>query len=249
MSAPRLGPGWYREEKYAMTSPVKAVPLIFVLSCLMLTAFPAAAETDPALREDGVLYLEDDIPQKVTAVIKATTTLYMRRDFQTALAVLYSGQTVEVVGFSPDGYLLKGTARNNTVVGWIRPEDLPTGFDSSVFALAKKTEARRAAVTVAITNKTVIEGMTPEEVKQAVGPPTQTSSRTDAHGSSLAWIFTTYREEPQYSYAFDTFGRPVLQTYYVKIPIGRLIVNFTGGVVSSTEQNTTDPNSPGVVTN
>jgi len=40
-----------------------------------------------------------------------------------------------------------------------------------------------------------------------------------------------------------------MQTYYVKIPIGQMIVDFAEGVVTSVEQHKTDPNSPGVVTN
>ncbi len=223
--------------------------LTLCLVGLLLAAPTSPAQTDPALREEGVFYLEGNVPDKVTTVIRAPTTLYLHRDFQMALAMLSPGQTVEMVGSSLEGYLVKGTYRNNTVVGWIHPQDLPTGFDPGIFVAAKKVEEHRAAIAVAIVNKTVVQGMTPNEVEQAVGHPSETTSRTDAHGSSMTWIFTTYREEPQYTYAFDPFGRPVLQTYYVKIPIGQLIVGFDKGLVASVEENKTDPNSPGVVTN
>ena len=222
--------------------------LAFCAACLLLGAVTLPAQTDPALREDGVFYLEGNVPDKVTTVIRAPTTLYLRRDFQMVLAYLSPGQTVEMVGSSPEGYLIKGTYRNNTVVGWIHPQDLPTGFDPGIFTAAKKVEEHRAEIAVAIANKTVIRGMTPNEVEQAVGHPSQTATRTDAHGSSMTWIFTTYREEPQYTYAFDAFGRPVLQTYYVKIPIGQLIIEFDKGLVASVEEHNSDPNSPGVVT-
>ena len=225
-----------------------SVKSLALCACLFLLAITAHGQTDPALREQGVFYLEGNVPDKVTTVIRATTNLYLRRDFQMVLAVLSPGQTVEMVGSSPEGYLVKGTYRNNTVVGWIHPQDLPTGFNPNIFVAAKKVEEHRAAIDVAITNKTVIQGMTPNEVEQAVGHPSQTASRTDAQGSSMTWIFTTYREEPQYTYAFDPFGRPVLQTYYVKIPIGQLIVGFDKGLVASVEEHNSDPNSPGVVT-
>jgi hypothetical protein len=226
---------------------VKRLVSFLAWGCLAMLA--ARGQTDPALREEGVLYLEGNVPGKVMATVKAPTTLYLRRDFQMVLAVLNPGQSVEVVGSSAEGYLLKGTARNNTVEGWVHPEDLPTGFDSTIFERARKNEEQQAAVAVAIANKTVIRGMTPDEVEQAVGHPTETASRSDAHGSSLTWIFTTYREEPQYTYAIDPFGRPLLQTYYVKIPVGQLVVSFEGGTVASVEEHTSDPNSPGVVTN
>jgi hypothetical protein len=226
------------------------LPLAWSCALLLaLSTLDARAQLDPALREEGVLYFDGNLPNKVMATIHTGTTVYLRRDFQTALAALYTGQKVELIGMSPDGYLLKTTYRNNTVTGWIRPEDLPSGIDPTIFAEARKNQAHRDAVSVAITNKNVIRGMTPDEVKQAVGLPTQVASRIDANGSALTWVYTTYREDPQYQYAFDAFGRPLLQTYYVKIPIGQLIVAFVDGEVTSVEQQKTDPNSPGVVTN
>jgi len=156
-------------------------------SCALLLAFfisGAPAQVAPELREPGVLYFEGNLPDKVSATLHATTTLYAGRDFQTALAALYSGQKVDLIGMSPEGYLLKTTYRNNTVTGWIRPEDLPTGIDPAIFAEAKKNQAHHDAVAVAIANKSVVQGMTPDEVKQSLGRPEQVSSRTDANHST-----------------------------------------------------------------
>ena len=219
---------------------------------LVLLAFSlvgASAQVAPELREDGVLYFDGNLPDKVTATLHTSTTVYLHRDFQMALAGLYAGQKVELIGMSPEGYLLKTNYRNNTITGWIRPDDLPSGIDPAIFAEAKKNQEHRDAVAVAIANKSVIQGMTPDEVKQSVGRPEQVSSRVDPSGTALTWVYTTYREEPQYEYTLDAFGRPVLQTYYVKIPIGQLIVAFANGAVISVVEHKTDPNSPGVVTN
>jgi hypothetical protein len=221
------------------------------LSCALLLAFAPILRADiaPELREQGVLYFEGNLPQKVVATLHTGTTVYLHRDFQMALAALYPGQKIEFVGMSPEGYLVKTLFRNNTVTGWIRPEDLPTGIDPSVFVQARKIQAHRDAVSVAITNKSVIQGMTPDEVRLSVGPPGQVTTRTDPTGSAMTWIYSTYREDPQYEYALDSFGRPVMQTYYVRVPIGRLIVGFLDGRVFSVEQHQSDPNSPGVVRN
>lgn len=218
---------------------------------LILTLFLSCAEAQipPELQEPGVLYFEGNLPEKIVATFNVPTTVYLHRDFQEPLASFGKGQQVELIGMSSEGYLLKGAYRNNTVMGWIRPEDLPTGVDPSLFKVAKKNQARNDAVAVAIANKNVIQGMTTDEVKQSVGRPGQITSHTDDNGSVLTWIFTTYREEPQYSYALDTLGRPVLQSFYVKIPIGQLIVNFQNGVVTSVTQHKTDTTSAGVVTN
>jgi len=223
-----------------------------VWSCALLLAFSMAmapAQIAPELREDGVLYFDGNLPDKVTATLHTGTTVYLRRDFQMALAALYSGQKVELIGMSPEGYLLKTNYRNNTITGWIRPEDLPSGIDPAIFTQARKNQAHHDAVAVAITNKSVIQGMTPDEVKQSVGRPEQVASRVDPNGTALTWIYTTYREDPQYEYTLDIYGRPILQTYYVKVPIGQLIVAFANGAVISVVEHKTDPNSPGVVTN
>jgi hypothetical protein len=230
---------------------VKAFNYPAIWLCTLLLAFSpagASAQIAPELQEEGVLYFDGNLPDQVTATLHTATTVYLRRDFQTALAALYAGQKVELIGMSPEGYLLKTNYRNNTVTGWIRPEDLPSGIDPAIFAEAKKNQARRDAVAVAIANKNVIQGMTPDEVKQAIGRPEQISSKVDPSGSALTWVYTTYEEQPQYQYSLDAFGRPVLNTYYVKIPVGQLIVNFANGVVFSVEQHKTDPSSPGVVT-
>jgi hypothetical protein len=226
-------------------------PYLLVSAALLLAfgALAARADLDPALREQGVLYFEGNLPDKVTTTVRATTTLYLHRDFQTPLAALYDGQKIEIIGMAPEGYLLTANVRNNTTTGWIKPEALPPGIDPAIFVTAQKNQARRDAVAVAIANKNVIRGMTPDEVKQSVGPPTGISSKTDPHGEALTWVYTTYREDPQYEYTIDSFGHPILQTYYVKVPIGQMVIQFAGGVVYSIEQHKTDPNSPGVVTN
>ncbi len=231
---------------------MKVSRLSILWACAVLLLFSSAtvrADGDPALREDGVLYFDGNLPNKVEVTVNAGTTVYLRRDFQMALGSLYPGQKIELIGMSPEGYLLKADYRNNKITGWIKPEDLPTGVDPSIFDEAKKAQAHHDAVAVAITNKTVIRGMTPDEVKQAIGKPETVSSKVDASGSALTWVYTTYREDPQYQYTLDAFGRAVLQTYYVKIPIGQIIVGFSNGYVVSVEQHKTDPNSPGVVTN
>lgn len=193
------------------------LPPLLVALLLVVPSLAAHAQSDPALREDGVLYFDDNLPGKITATLKAPTTVYSRRDFNYAIAYLSPGQAVELVGMSPDGYLLKGNFRNNTVTGWIKPDDLPSGIDPALIAQAQKNQQRHDAIAIAIANKRVIQGMTPDEVRQSLGKPDQTSSRTDASGTLSTWVFTTYRLEPQNTYTFDTLGRPVLQTYYVKI--------------------------------
>lgn len=224
------------------------VPLLGALA-LVCSIFPLRADIAPELREDGVLYFEDNLPGRIFATVHASLTIYAHRDFQTAVAQIYPDQKIELLGMANEGYLVKTTYRNNTVTGWIHPEDLPSGLDPSIFAQAKKIQAWRDTVAVAIANKNVIQGMSPDEVKQAVGKPNQVTTSTDEHGMSVVWNYVTYREDPQYEYVLNGFGQPVLQTYYVKVPIGQMTIGFTNGTVSSIVQKRGDSNGPGIVTN
>jgi hypothetical protein len=238
-----------RESCYPSVVKGLLLPSLGCAVLLALAAIPSPADIAPEFKEEGVLYFDGNLPNKVVATIRVVTTVYIGRDFQMALGSFNPGQDVEILGMSPAGYLLKGKYRNNTITGWIRPEDLPTGVDTSLFAQAKKNQERHNAVAVAIANKSVIQGMTPEEVVQALGRPSATSSRTDAKGSMTVLTFTTYVQQPQYSYTLDGYGHPYLQTSYVKIPVGQIIVSFADGVVVAVETQKNDPNSPGVVTN
>ena len=121
-------------------------------------------------------------PSRSIATIKTPTTIYLRRDFQSALALMGPGATIELIGMSPEGYLVKGDYRNNSVTGWILPADLPPGIDPALIAQARKNQARHNVVADAIAHKKVIRGMTPDEVQQSVGRPDQESSQTDDSG-------------------------------------------------------------------
>jgi hypothetical protein len=223
------------------------VRFFLALCALFFVLNVARADIDPALREEGVLYFEDNLPNKIIATVKAPTTIYLRRDFQTPLAQIGPGAAIELIGMSPAGYLVKGDYRNS-VTGWILPYDLPPGVDPALLAEARKNQARHDVVAAAIAQKKVIQGMTPDEVHQSVGRPDQESSQTDATGTTKTWVFTTYTTVLQTSYVPGLYGRPALQTYPVKVPIGQLIVMFTNGVVVSIQEHKTDPDSPGINT-
>jgi hypothetical protein len=221
------------------------VRLIFVLLGLLLLGLaPARADVDPALREDGVLYFADNLPNRLIGTVKTPTTVFLHRNFQMPLASLFSGQKIEIVGVAPEGYLITCTYRNNSVNGWIAPADLPPDVDQTVLGQAKKNQERRNQMAALIANKQVVRGMTLDEVHQSLGNPDQTSSHTDATGSTQTWVYTTYQDVLQTSYVPGPFGRTVLQTYPVRTPVGQTIVTFTGGMVSAIEQHQTNSASP-----
>jgi outer membrane protein assembly factor BamE (lipoprotein component of BamABCDE complex) len=223
--------------------------ILVACGLLWLVLGALRADTDPALREDGVLYFEDDLPDHIVAPVTAPTTLYLRRDFATPLALIVPGQSLEIIGMSPEGFLVKGDYRNNAVTGWITPAQLPPGVDPKLIDQAKKNQARHDEVAKAIQAKKVIRGMTPDEVRQSLGDPEETSSHTDDTGTAQTWTYTTYTIVWQTAATPGPYGRTVVQTFPTKVPIGQVIVTFADGAVSAIEEQKTNPDSPAVSPN
>ncbi len=224
---------------------------LILAACALLLALTAVrADTDLSLREDGVLYFEDTTPNRIIAPVKKPTTLYLRRDFQDALALLVPGQSLELVGMAPEGYIVKGTYRNNAVTGWIAAADLPPGVDPKVIADAKAAATRHAQMAPAIKEHRVVRGMTPDEVRQSLGDPEQTSTRSDDTGSRQSWTYTQYTSVWKTAYQPGFYGgQGVETTYLAKVPVGTTIISFTDGAVSAIEVHKTDPNSPSLQNN
>jgi hypothetical protein len=240
---PKIPPRWPRARK---RDSLRLVKVLIALVALALAASSIRADVDPALREDGVLYYADNLPNRIIATVKVPTTVFLRRDFSSPLASVFAGQKIEIVGAAPEGYLITCVYRNNSVSGWITPDNLPPDVDRGLLAQAQKAQARRNQMARFIANKQVVRGMTPDEVQQSLGKPDQTSSRTDADGTLQTWTFTVYQTIWQTSYTPGFYGRGVAQTYPVKTPVGQTIVTFTDGVVSAIEQNKTSTASAGI---
>ena len=215
--------------------------LISAACAFVLALSSVHADVDPALREDGVLYLEDNLPARVVGTVKTPTTVYLHRDFQMPLASLFAGQKIEIVGQGPEGYIVAATYRNNSVSGWIMSNDLPPDVDPAQFAQARKNQEHRAMIAAAIANKQVLRGMTQDEVHQVLGDPDQTSTHTDDQGTSQTWTFTAYQDVLQTVYAPGLYGRPTLQTVSTRVQVGQKIVTFENGLVVAIEEHKTDP--------
>ena len=221
---------------------------LLLAACVLLAAFSwaRADDEDTSLREDGVLYFQDNLPDPLVLAVKAPTVIYSRRDFGTQLGLFLPGQKIEIVGMSPEGYLVKGDYRNNAVTGWIMPAALPPGVDPKLIDKAKKNQDRHDKVAKAIKAKKVLRGMTADEVHQAVGNPQSTSSHTDDSGQSMTWTFTTYAIVWRTSATPTGYGNAIVQTYPSKVPVGQMIVTFTNGIVTAIEEQKSDPSSPGI---
>jgi hypothetical protein len=221
-------------------------PFILTLVLSLFLPLLAGAESQwdrksKLQREDGGTYLEDFLPrgQKLVVPVKDASDIFYKGDLARYLGTLKPGQKVEVVAILGRGeaFRVRGKAQQGDVVGWIKRESLVDLPDKLVEDLIKAGE-RYAAVEALIEEKAVAIGMTDAEVERSLGRPERMSSRVSGTaGASAEWHYITYETVPQQVTGYDRFGRFVTTTQYVKVPSGKLKVQFKDSIVEEIERS------------
>lgn len=187
-------------------------------------------------RERGAIYLEDLGLAPVKLDVLPDAHAYFDIHLTRYLGTLRRPQKVEVLAVADHALRVRGNAQQGQVAGWVKmgavgPVD--EGFIGSLKAAAK----RQAEVNKLIEAKEVAVGMVADEVVRSVGRPERKWSRADARGRVDVWEYITYKLLPQTRMVFDQWNRPYNETVYVKVPDGRMAVEFQDGVVSSVEKS------------
>lgn len=210
---------------------------VFAAAVCFFLPFAAPVQAAPLVREPGAIYLEDVLPKPLKINVTAEGPIYFDAGFTRYLGVLKGGQLVELQAVLDNAYRVKGQAHQGQVVGWIEPKYL--GALKPDFLANLKLAARRAEeVKALIAKKEAAINMTPEEVQASLGKAGKVSSRVDAAGRHDVWEYIRYEVVPQQvNGGLDRFGNPVVNTIYVKVPIGKLAVIFDNNLVTALEQN------------
>ena len=188
------------------------------------------------VREEGAHYLEDFLEQPLTAWVRSPVRIYYALDFRRVLGELRAPQEVEVQAAAGDRLRVRGKARQGQVAGWI-PAESVSGLPKDFFASVAKAAERHAQVSELIERNEVAMGMSVNEVMESLGRPEKKSARVDDDGHRETWEYIRYERVPQTVTRYDQFGRLIQETIYVKVPSGRLAVEFIGGVVAAIEQS------------
>ena len=202
-----------------------------VLGGWMLPEAQAARE----LRDSTVLYLDENLPQAPVVALKQATEVFLGKDLQGLAAALPAGTKISVLGYHPEVWLVRVQRAGGTIEGWVASDRVVV--DAKLLEQAAANKAQREQFDAAIKEKRVLEGMTFDDVRQALGKPDKISFRKDQNGRIDSWNFITYDRVPQYDYRRDALGRLVRYVYYVKVPIGDLLVEFQDERVTAIEQH------------
>jgi len=219
---------------------VKALILALALA---LPALAIGASNLP--REEGAVYLEDLALKPVKLVTVSEAGVLSKPGDGRFLGTIRRGSSVELLAVTEDSFRVRGQAQQGGVVGWVEIKTIqpvkPEFLDS-----LKKNAKRKADVDALIEKSEVALNMTPEEVTASLGKAQKKTSKLDAGGRKDVWEFVRYVRVPQDTTGYDRYGRLVTNVIYVKVPAGKLTVNFDNGLVSGLEQSegNTDVQSP-----
>ena len=198
-------------------------------------------------REPGAIYLEDFVEKPVKLRVKADVSppIFSRLDAKTRLGKMVPGTTVTIDAVSEKAYRVRGKATHGGVVGWMSPKYLEA-TDPEFFAKMTQTYERYLKVQELIEAKEVGLGMTVAEVEQSLGRATNSKSSIDKDGTHLTLEYITYDRVPQIVTRRNIYGGLYNTTVYVKIPVGKLAVHFSAGVVSRIEEEIGEAPAGGV---
>ena len=204
----------------------------------MTLALPAGVRADGLPREKGAIYLDDIVGRPYRLQVLTDAPIYFNSDQARFLGTLRRGQMVELQAISDHlGVLrVRGQASQGQVVGWVPARYLSPMEQGFVDGLRRSIERQRQVGTLTASGEVAL-GMTPPEVAASLGPPSKKSSHMDVQGVSEAWDYIRYEQVPRQVAGVDTFGRPVINIVYERVPVGHFSVVFTGGLVTAIDQS------------
>lgn len=216
--------------------------LLSVKALLLALALPAMGFAASALpREPGAIYLEDLAikPIKLATVVDANVA--SKAADGRYLGTIRKGSPVELLAVTDTLVRVRGQAQQGGVSGWVDLRAI-TPLKADFIESLKQNAKRKSEVDALIEKGEVALNMTTEEVGAALGKAQKKTAKLDAGGRKETWEFVRYARVPQETTGYDRLGRLVTTTVYVKVPAGKLTVNFENNLVTALEQSegTTD---------
>lgn len=190
--------------------------------------------------EPGTIPLEDMLAKPVRLTIKQESTIYYRATMDQALGSMAPGTLVTLVAMSDNAYRVRGRARHGDVAGWVKAEDVVLP-DPKMPDKLKALYQRQLEVNDLIANHQVALGMTKEEVQDALGKATRSSSRVTAAGREDKLEYAVFDKVAQPAVGRAPNGQLVESVVYVKVEVGTLTVSFKDGIVDAIEETKGNP--------
>ncbi len=204
------------------------------LLLLALLTIDTVGQQTP-FREPGAAYLADVLDKPFKIKVLQPAPIFFDAPMTRSLGVLGAGQLVEVQAVLDDTLRVVGKARQGQVSGWLLASQLEA-LEPDFVEKVKQAALRKTQIDALIEKNEVAMGMSAGEVIKSLGKPPKKSMRQDAGGVSEVWDYIRYERVPRQVPGYDSAGRLVNTTIYVKVPAGQLTVSFRDGLVKAVEQ-------------
>lgn len=183
--------------------------------------------------------VEDPIRLKTTSA--TAVAVFRDPQLRSRIGIMNAGTPVTLIALGKQNqFKVRGKAQHAGVAGWLRSKDLVCP-DKELIKKLRRMHERKLLVNQLIAEKEVALGMTSDEVVESIGKPTHKKSKITKEGVSGSYEYVTYEKVPQYTNARNQFGQIYRTVTYMKIPTGRLSVQFKNSVVSSIEETEGNP--------
>jgi len=211
------------------------VPLFFALSLACFSQIKK--ESASSLSKNEELVVKHLTDEKIYFKVAKDSHVYLSRTGSNVLTGIAKGQKVELLAFDERAYKVKFPSLNGSAVGWVSPHALASD-DPDFIENFKKTYERELLVRKLIEDKQVAIGMTDEEVREALGKPTKTTSKRTAAGTEGRFEYTEKETVKHYQTVYDHSGRPYQQLTHTTDEVrSQTVIEFTDGTVSSIEES------------
>lgn len=205
-----------------------------LLLALSLPLLGFAASNLP--REVGAIYLEDLALKPLKLATTVDSNVASKPADGRYLGTIRKGSPVELLAVLDNLARVRGQAQQGGVAGWVELKSI-TPLKAEFLDSLRQNAKRKAEVDALIANGEVALNMTPDEVSAALGKAQKKTSKLDAGGRKETWEFVRYARVPQDTTGYTRDGRLVTTTVYIKVPAGKLTVNFENNLVTTLEQS------------
>ncbi|MDR0532504.1 MAG: hypothetical protein LBH01_00960 [Verrucomicrobiales bacterium] len=195
-----------------------------------------AADDDKTFgRDPDAIYLVDypDQAPIVLKVLNSPTRVYGDKMLSVQLKTFVADDTVQLLAYTPKVYYVRNYKTNYE--GWVSARDISPINQDQLNNLQASVEWNKK-VQESIKRKEVIPGMTPDQVRAALGKPDTTSFRQDENGRMDKWSYITYETQYRQQLVTDAWGRNFYQSIPYKVPVGSLNVEFKNNYVTALEK-------------
>jgi len=174
--------------------------------------------------------------------------IFYQLDGKRRLGTLVPGHDAEIIAISERAYKVRAKAEHADVSGWATPKAFESHNEVEFRKILQQLYERQQLVNQLIEKEKIALGMTAREVRTSLGEPDRIRSTLEQGGRSETYEYICYDRVPQYITSRDSLGRLVRTLTWVKVEVGKTVVDLENDSVVKIENTQGAPDLSAPVT-